>query len=311
MKTQFQLVYDGPALSESQMDVRTLAPALIALGDLVERANEMVNGNQARVALNVRGSFKRGSFGIEFELVTNLWQKVLDFTGNPHVSGAKEIIEWLGFGAVGTAAVYGSLVRVIRWLRGRGVKREVVLGNGVVRLYVGDEYIDVEEQVIALLRDYRIRKHLEAVIAEPLSRDGITVAGIVDPERGEVVILAEADEARWFKAPPAEEEAVADDRYEATLQVHTLAFQDGNKWRFGDGASVFFAAVEDEDFLARVARNQESFSKDDIIRARVRRVQRLTASGLKAEHFVEKVLEHRSASPHVQLKMSFGDSGKP
>lgn len=37
-REHFHLVYDGPALAENRMDVRTLAPALLAMGDLVERA---------------------------------------------------------------------------------------------------------------------------------------------------------------------------------------------------------------------------------------------------------------------------------
>lgn len=47
---RFNLVYDGPALEEHRMDVRTLAPALLALGDMVERANEILNGEQVKIA---------------------------------------------------------------------------------------------------------------------------------------------------------------------------------------------------------------------------------------------------------------------
>jgi hypothetical protein len=36
-KIAFQLRYDGPALSEHGMDVADLAPALLALGDLIKR----------------------------------------------------------------------------------------------------------------------------------------------------------------------------------------------------------------------------------------------------------------------------------
>lgn len=46
-KIAFQLRYDGPALSEHGMDVGDLAPALLALGDLIKRANATVNGDAA------------------------------------------------------------------------------------------------------------------------------------------------------------------------------------------------------------------------------------------------------------------------
>lgn len=36
--TSFQVVYDGPALEGSTIDVRDLAPALLAFGDVIEQA---------------------------------------------------------------------------------------------------------------------------------------------------------------------------------------------------------------------------------------------------------------------------------
>lgn len=306
MKARFHLVYDGPALSEHRMDVRALAPALLAMGDLFDRANQIFNGQQVKVALNVRASFKTGSFGIDLELLTSLWQQVLDLVGSPQVLGAKEILEWLGI----VGAPTWGLVKVIKWLRGRGVRKVVPIGDGIVRLYVDDEHIDVEEQVVKLLQDYLIRKHLEAVFTDPLRHEGVTVAAIADAENKQIGVTVDRSEARFFVAPDPAEEELADDTFEATLQVLTLAFQDGNKWRFSDGATSFFATVLDEGFLNRVRSNQEMFARDDIIRAKVRRVQRLTKEGLKAEHEVLQVLEHRSASPHVQIRLQFGQDDK-
>jgi len=62
----FQIIYDGPALENSTMDVKDLAPALLALGEAIEQANFSTNHQKASVVLNVRASFKTGCFGIEF-----------------------------------------------------------------------------------------------------------------------------------------------------------------------------------------------------------------------------------------------------
>jgi hypothetical protein len=53
-KVAFQLRYDGPALSEHGMDVADLAPALLALGELIKRANFAVNGDASKVNLIVQ-----------------------------------------------------------------------------------------------------------------------------------------------------------------------------------------------------------------------------------------------------------------
>ena len=303
--SRFHLVYDGPALTEHQMDVRALAPALLAMGDLVERANEILNGNQAKVSVNVNASFKSGSFGIDLELAQSIWQRVLDFANSHPVTGILSIVGLLGLGKETVKGV----VQVVVWLRGRGVTRIEPLSNGIVRLHVDSEHLDIEERVLQLLQDYKIRRGLEGVIAEPLTKEGIDTVAVVDQAAKIVLVSIGRQQSHYFKAPDPVEEDLQTDEYITSLQVLNLAFQDGNKWRFTEGGgNTYYAVVKDEAFLKRVQLNQEQFAKDDVVKARVERTQRLTKEGLKAEYAILEVLEHRSASPKVQLRMDFGDS---
>ena len=48
-KEIIRIKYDGPALSEHTIDVKHLAPALSALGDLFGRANQKINSNRASI----------------------------------------------------------------------------------------------------------------------------------------------------------------------------------------------------------------------------------------------------------------------
>ena len=46
----------GPALRDNRMEVRELAPALLALGDLVREANVVANPDQPPVSLQIRAT---------------------------------------------------------------------------------------------------------------------------------------------------------------------------------------------------------------------------------------------------------------
>ena len=41
-RENFQISYDGPALSVNEMNIKDLAPALLSLGELFEEANEII-----------------------------------------------------------------------------------------------------------------------------------------------------------------------------------------------------------------------------------------------------------------------------
>lgn len=69
--THFQITYDGPSLAASEMDVRDLAPALLAAGDLLDAATRALHGERIKAQINVRASFKTGCFGIDFALASH------------------------------------------------------------------------------------------------------------------------------------------------------------------------------------------------------------------------------------------------
>ena len=71
--------------------------------------------------------------------------------------------------------------------------------------------------------------------------------------------------------------------------------------------------MSDEDFLRRVNDNEIAFSKGDILICDVRIVTRQDDKGnLKAEYFVEHIVDHRRPSRgHEVLLKNFDPSKKP
>jgi len=290
----FRITYDGEALREHRMDVRELAPALLAMGDLCEAAGIAIYGRNTRASVSVKASFKTGSFGIDLELAHGFANQVLDFLSGREASAfanAAAIVSAIGFSGKG-------LIGFLKKLKGRPISRiEPTQDRAIVTLDDGEQ-IEIERAVLELLRDMSVRENLEKVIA-PIERDGIdTVAFGTDDSIGNTVLR---EEALWFAVPAPQEVLLFDNVRQQAFSIVSLAFKEDNKWRLYDGAATIHAAIVDAEFLSRVDQSLEFFAKGDILICEVRVMQWQTADGARTEYTVTRVLEHRQAARQVPL----------
>lgn len=299
---ELQIVYDGPALETHEMEVRDLAPALLAIGDLFEAANNELNGSRAKIAVSVKGSFKTGCFAIDLQAVQSLASQVMDIFNSAPVTAALNIIGTLGFTLVGGKGV----IQTIQWLRGRTITSISQTEDGKTRIGVDADFIDVEEAVLKLFRSVAVRQALEGAISKPLQREGINYFAVRENENDFVAISKE--EAVFFIAPKDEqEEIISDEIREANLQLVNISFREDNKWRFFDGSATFYAEISDEDFLQRVDSSDETFSKGDILKVMLHEQSILSSGQLKRLHRIDKVLEHRRSARQLKLPMPKAD----
>jgi hypothetical protein len=270
------------------MDVRDLAPALVAIADLFTAANKELNGDSADVRVEVKGSFKAGSFELDLIFVQQLLTQIRDiFAGSiaSAISNAYTILTILGL--IGG----GGVVGLQRKLRGRRPHRIEQIGE-VSRVWITEtESVEVEASVVRLWRSTVVRASLSKTLS-PLEREGISNFGIVRGEQVELIV--EDDELASFATFNNDSgEVVSDFVARKVLLVESVVFKDGNKWRVHDGQYPFFAALDDEEFLAKV-NDGERFGKGDVLVVDVRQIQTIEAGTLKTEYRIVKVHEHRA-----------------
>lgn len=301
-KAQFTVAYDGPALTGGTMDVRDLAPALLAVGQLIDAVNTTLNRDDAKVSVNVRAT-NPGSFSITLEIIQTYTQQIVGLFAGSEVTAAANILALLG----GGAAAGKGLLWLIKRLGGRKPDRVEMVDPDHVKVVFDGEAIVVPLKLIRLYQDLAVRAAAERVVYEPLQREGIERFIAFKDTESEITVMD--SEAEAFRKPEADEQILLDDVRRSAFSIVSLAFKDDNKWRLHDGNGQISTSIADEDFLRRVDRNEISFAKGDVLICDVRVRQSQTPNGLKTEYTVEKVVEHKRAPR--QLTLHIEDAAQP
>lgn len=307
--TRFTIAFDGPALNEGRMDVRDLAPALLSLGRFIEASNRTINGPDHPVKVEAVAT-GIGSFEVAIDVILPLWETLRGLLISSDVDGALKLLQIMGLVTVGVGPASKGLIWLLREIRGKPITSAAHNKDGTVTVrYPGDDgsqtSVVVPLEVLRLYQEVAVQKELSQLL-KTLEKEAVDSISFYYPEKGmEVisppVVLTKSDRSLVRPVDPISE-TVIDTTQKMALSIRSLAFQEGNKWRLFDGQNVITATIEDRDFLDKVDRSIARFAKGDVLICLVRTVQMQTLEGLKTEHTVLQVDEHRPAPTQFSIQ---------
>lgn len=297
----FTIKYDGPALAANRMDVRQLAPALMALADAVQVVHAVAAPLQTPPGLEIAAT-QPGSFSVDL-----LLRDAADLAG-----GAVDLLTSPEVGAVGAAmgisgvSLFGLLGWGIRVIKRRHVQplvgepEPVEVRPGWVRMTFSDATtLEVPSQAVELADSLAFRQAMSGVV-EPLRQPGIEEVALFRATRPVERITREDLPA--FAAPAVEEELLSDSTREVVLRLLNVSFVSGNKWKVSDGARDLWVSLKDVGFVQRVETNQEAFRAGDLLRCMLRSQQWRKPNGeMRVEDSVVEVLNHEVGPRAVPL----------
>ncbi len=299
---ELSISYDGAMVRTGLMDVQELAPALLASGVLIQKANSLLNGETTSVRVQVKSDFRRGSFLVNFVVDQSMLEQAKNFLlQHPNIKDAKEILETIFFYVGMPTGAVSGLFKLIKFLRNKKPDSITIEDKtSTVNFVLGDQHLTTNKNTYILFQDPEARRAASTLV-EPLNREGVETLEI---RRGDEVETVNKEEAQAFTFGLQEGEMLLDNVTESWLSIISLSFNPEHKWRFTTGGSVFTARIIDHDFWGRVHKHEEKFEEGDQLRVALRTsTYRDPVGTLRTTYVIERVVEHRNIPKQRRLNL--------
>lgn len=278
IEDQLSLEYKGPATETGRMDAYDAASAIMAFSDFLAIVSKTAVGQKAEVKTEIQ-AFRNESFDIDFAVSIGGIYISLTATG----TSPAHIFSLFKFALAAWKHLGGFPPKSITYNNDETVTIENHYGDS--NHYHGDVY--------NIIANPKAGKSVERFIKRPLESDLDEM--ILKSKSSEEPIIVSSQDAKSFVALESPEEPVVNE-VNMSLNIEAPAFKEGNKWKFNDGGTSFYAEMADEAFLQRVNENRERFGKGDTLSVRMKFEQMGSGVTLRTEKTIIEVLDHQEAT---------------
>lgn len=155
---KLNIYYEGQNYQEGKIDIKELAPSLLAFGELIEEANQIINDKKTEIKTYITADFEKKCFKCSLSLESNnILQSAKNLFGFKETLSIQELLELLGFIEIATVGVASGAVitsyvayKIIE--KGRKVKKHIVLQDGNVELIIEETKVKVEFNLFKLIK---------------------------------------------------------------------------------------------------------------------------------------------------------------
>lgn len=300
--------FDGPALSGHEMDIQELAPALLALADIIQAANRRFNGDKATIRVLVNADVEQQCFMLDISLLQTFMDQAASFFSAPEVATAKEIAEWLGLIGTGAGSVYGgvkgllALVKFLRNREGEITPLHIEQKGGLINITVtGDgNTITVTPQTYELAQDQRINDGIRKLM-KPLQREGYDELSFLDGDKPVFEVnsseAAKIIEAQGSPVDPLPTDSVS--TINGVVRIKSAQYEGTAKWSFMWNGRSIDADMEGQaaEWVIAFQNNQIHAPPNTVLEVTMTETVKLDGQGNSIGRAAYAVTEVRSATP--------------